>query len=148
MTIEELLIGHEGIRRLVYDDATGKPLKPGMKLVGWPTIGVGRNCANPGVSHEEAILLLQNDIAERQTGLRNALPCFEALSEVRQAVLISMSFMGLAKLLKFKKMLGYLEQGNYEQAAVQMLASKWARDVKRTRANELAQMMRSDAFPS
>ena len=147
MTITELLVKHEGLKLQVYDDATGKALKPGMMIVGWPTIGVGRNCTNPGVSHKEALLLLDNDIIERQAGLRNALPWWDTLSEVRQAVLISMSFMGLAKLLKFKRMLGYLGQGNYEQAAVQMLASKWASQVK-GRSVTLAQMMRSDAFPS
>ncbi len=143
MNIVELLIKHEGIRSQVYDDATGKALRPGMKLIGWPTVGVGRNLTNPGLSHEEAMILLRNDIDERENGLRNALPWFHTLSETRQSVLISMSFMGLTKLLNFKRMLGYIQQGNYEQAAVQMLASKWSSQVG-GRAKELARMMRED----
>ncbi len=144
MNIVELLMKHEGIRNQVYDDATGKALKPGMTLIGWPTVGVGRNLCSPGLSHEEVMILLRNDIDEREAGLRKALPWFHRLSETRQYVLVSMAFnMGMSKFLKFKKTLGYIEQGNYKQAAVQMLASLWARQVG-NRAKELAAMMCED----
>lgn len=132
MNITQLLIKHEGLRLKPYRDTVGKL-----------TIGVGRNLDDVGISREEALMLLANDIAERRIGLRNALPWFEKLSETRQDVLINMSFMGLSKLLKFKKMLGYCAQGNYEQAAVQMGNSKWARQVK-GRATELIEIMRTD----
>jgi len=142
-SIEEDLLSDEGLRLQVYDDATGKPLRKGMVLLGNPTIGIGRNCANPGISRIEALMLLANDLVERRTALQKALPWFDRLSSTRQDALLDMSFMGVRKLLTFKNMLWYCKEGNYEKAAQHILNSKWARDVKVKRANRVAHMMRT-----
>jgi lysozyme len=46
--LQKLLIKHEDLRLFAYDDATGKPLKPGDTLKGHVSIGIGRNLEGYG----------------------------------------------------------------------------------------------------
>jgi len=131
----------------VYDDATGKPLKKGMTLVGNPTIGIGRNLADPGLSEDEAGVLFGNDVAQRLEALAAALPFFAGLPEVRKRVLLDMSFMGVAKLLKFKRMLAAIERGEWATARREMERSKWATQVQPARVHCLGHMLEFDAEP-
>ncbi len=136
---------HEGKRLDAY-------ICPG----GYLTVGVGRNVeANPvfdeigrdvtevgdTITDEEAMILLENDIDRFEIEVRNEIACFDALSEIRQQVLIDMAFnLGTPRLLKFKKMLTALEAGDYYKASIEMLDSRWAQQVK-TRADRLSEMM-------
>jgi lysozyme len=108
------------------------------------TIGVGRNLEATGISREEAIYLLQNDIARVYGELFQALhPWFNHLAPIRQDVLINMAFnMGTEGLLKFTKTLALLEEDKYDEAADEMLHSTWATQVG-DRATELSQIMRT-----
>jgi len=73
--------------------------------------------------------------------LEYRLPWFTELDEVRQAVLVDMGYnLGIDGLLKFKRTLGSVESGNYANAAIQMLESKWATQVGH-RAERLSDMM-------
>lgn len=129
------LVKHEGKRNRVYKDTVGKL-----------TIGVGRNLEDRGLSDDEIAVLLDNDITEIWQDLTRSVPCFGALDEVRQHVLIDMGFMGVQKLLGFTRMLAALETRDFEKAADEMLDSKWARQVGSgpgQRAHTLARMMRS-----
>jgi lysozyme len=69
-----LLEREEGLRLAVYDDATGKPLLPGMKVVGHPTIGIGRCLDRKGITEAEARALLENDLAKVRSQVAKALP--------------------------------------------------------------------------
>ena len=99
------LIRDEDMRDVVYDDATGKPLRPGDKLIGFATIGIGHNLHEP--LSEKIILLL----AEERAGVARmecqlAFDFWESLSERRKRALANMCFnLGLPRLKKFKKML-------------------------------------------
>jgi len=125
------IIEHEGIR-----------LKPYLDTVGKWTIGVGRNLSDKGISREEAMMLLYNDIDDVLREIEKRIPFWSRLSDARQMVLADMAFnLGVSGLLGFKKMLAALEDGDYETARCEMLASKWARQVK-GRALKLARMMR------
>jgi lysozyme len=54
-----------------------------------------------------------------------------------------MSFqLGIAGLLKFKSTLAFIEAGDYENAATNMLKSLWAKQTPQ-RAKRLAEQMRS-----
>jgi lysozyme len=53
--------------------------------------------------------------------------------------------MGLVGLLKFKKTLQLIEAGDYAKASVEMLASKWSKDVG-NRALELSTQMKSGVY--
>lgn len=125
------LIRHEGIRLRVYTDT-----------VGVPTIGVGRNLKDKGISHDEAMLLLQHDLEECERDCET-FPWFAALDAIRQRVIVDMRFnLGAAGLRKFTNTLAAVSRGDYETAASGMLKSLWAKQVK-GRAVRLAEMMRT-----
>jgi lysozyme len=126
------LVQHEGLRLKPYTDTVGKT-----------TIGVGRNLTDKGISHEEAVMLLGNDIARIETDFLQRLPWIADLNAVRRRVLFDMAFnLGVDGLLTFTHTLAAIKQGDYEGGARGMLASKWATQVGR-RASRLAQMMRT-----
>ena len=66
-----------------------------------------------------------------------------ATSPARQRVLLNMCFnLGSGGLLEFRKSLAAMERGDFETAAREMKASKWATQVG-DRADRLAALMRS-----
>ena len=130
LTIQELLIRHEGLSLKPYKDTAGKL-----------TIGIGRNLDDVGISHDESMILLNNDIQIAETELNKNINCYKILTANRQNVLIDMCFnMGIHKLLEFKNMLGALQKEDYKLAAQEMLNSHWAKQVGH-RATELSEMM-------
>lgn len=135
----ELLISqlerHEGLRLKPYRDTVGKL-----------TIGFGRNLEDVGISRGEAVAMLDNDIDQVVAELER-MPLFLSLDPVRRVVLANMCFnLGLTRLLGFKKMLTALGDRDYEEAARQMMDSKWARQVG-VRAVELSEIMRTGEVP-
>lgn len=128
--LEKLLIRHEGVKNTVYRCPAGKL-----------TIGVGRNLEDNGITDEEALGLLRNNIRRCELELDAALGYWRALSPPRQRVLISMGFqLGLKGLLGFKRMLAALEHGEYATAARHLMDSQMARQTPH-RAQELARML-------
>ena len=128
LLIEELK-RDEGVELTVYTDT-----------VGISTIGIGRNLQDVGVSMEEAEFLLSNDIDVAVNELQRTFDWFEGLSGARQRVCINMCFnLGLTRLLGFKKFLVAMEAGEWETAGVEMLDSKWSRQVgaRSTRLRDL-----------
>jgi lysozyme len=117
--------------------------KPYVDTVGKLTIGYGRNLDDVGITDSEGDFLLENDIDVRVRALVARYPSwFPVLDPVRQAVLVNMAFMGLARLAGFTKMLSAIGRGDFETAADEMLASKWAQQTGH-RAGELSAQMRS-----
>lgn len=105
------------------------------------TIGYGHNLEH-GISIEAAELLLRQDIEIAVRQVKNAFIWWPKLTEARFYVLVDMTFnMGISRLCGFKKMLSAVEQGDYQTAAKEMLASKWAVQVGR-RAAELSKIMK------
>lgn len=134
--LEKLLIKHEGLE-----------LKPYKDSLGIETIGVGRNLQDRGISKEEALFLLRNDI---DICIREMyqFDWFYNLNKARQDALIDMCFnLGISRLKGFKNMLQALSEGNFEEAAKHALDSKWAEQVK-GRAVEVAEMIRSGTYPA
>lgn len=128
------------VRELTRDEALR--LKPYRCSAGKLTIGVGRNLDDVGISEGEAEILLRNDIDRACSGLDASLPWWRNLDPVRQRVMVNMAFnLGVAGLLGFRNTLKLIELGNYQDAAVAMMASKWAKQVG-PRATRLALMMR------
>lgn len=120
----------------------GLELKPYVDTVGKITIGVGRNLTDNGISEEEAMLLLDEDIAYVVVQMAK-LPWFSALDDVRQRVLADMCFnLGFKGLMSFKRTLAAVQDGDYTAAARHMLDSKWAQQVGR-RAVRLSAMMQT-----
>jgi len=131
--LKEQLIRDEGVVRHAYEDS-----------LGFLTIGVGRlidSRRGGGLAPDEIEYLLTNDVIEKSKQVLAAFPWTTKLSEPRRAVLINMAFqMGIGGLLKFKRMLGSIEDGQYGEAAVEMLDSKWAQQT-RERAKRLARQI-------
>lgn len=131
--MKQQLIREEGAESCAYQDS-----------LGYWTIGVGRlidSRKGGGLSSDEIEFLLENDIKTKTREVLLALPWVPRLSEPRQAVLIGMAFqLGIGGLLKFKRMLGSIEDGQYGEAAVEMLDSKWAQQT-RERAKRLARQI-------
>ena len=126
----------EGTRATAYKDS-----------IGWLTIGVGRliDSRKPGAGlrPDEIDYLLKNDIADRVAALQRALPWFAKMDQARQGVLINMAFqMGTAGLLAFRSTLAHVAAGRYNEAATQMLHSKWAEQTP-ARARRLAEQMKT-----
>lgn len=129
--MKQQLIAHEALRLKPYKDTVGKL-----------TIGVGRNLDDRGISREEAMVLLNNDIGLVVADLDRTFPWWSELTENRKRVLIDMAFnLGISGLSGFHKALAAMESGEYTDAASEMLDSRWAVQVG-DRAQSLAAMMR------
>lgn len=126
-----MLIRHEGLALRIYTCPAGKP-----------TIGVGRQLEDNGITVDEAMILLTNDIQRAVKVAKESFPWFEKLNEARQDVIISMIFnIGIGHFREFKKMIAALEAGDYALASAEMLESQWRLQVG-SRAVELAENMK------
>lgn len=133
--LHSLLIKHEALK-----------LKPYHCTAGKLTIGVGRNLDDVGISEEEALYLLDQDLKRVEMETRKAFKWFKDLDEVRQDIVLNMVFnLGISRFSKFKKTIKHIELGEYDQASVEMLNSSWANQVGE-RANELSEMMKKGEY--
>lgn len=132
-SIEDQLVRDEGVVLHAYRDH-----------LGYLTIGIGRlidSRKGGGITKEEAVMLLKNDISKRDKELRKKIPWYSEMDEIRRAVLLNMSFqMGVEGLLKFKNTLELVRTKQYKQAASGMLKSLWARQTPE-RAKRLSVQM-------
>ena len=150
------LIQHEGMVLTVYKDT-----------LGIDTIGIGRNLKDRGISKEEldymdypnmdaiyehgiteadARYLAMNDIKIVENELCAVHKCVEDLDGVRQLILMDMAFnMGVPRLCKFKKMWNAIHEQKFEAASLEMMDSKWARQVGQ-RAKKLSEAMKLGEF--
>ena len=126
------LIRHEGMELRPYQC-------PADRL----TIGVGRNLEDKGITEEEALLLLENDIKECIDDLKTVFSDFEGLSGPVRLALVDMRFnLGPGRFRGFKKMIAAVEKGDFEKAAEEMKDSRWYGQVG-ARARTLVDMMKS-----
>jgi lysozyme len=118
MDILEQLRRDEGVRNKIYTDS-----------LGIPTIGVGRNLRDVGLSDTEVNFLLTNDVVRVQEEL-DSFAWYQGLDEVRKGALTNMAFnLGVAGLLHFPHLLAALAKADWVTAAQEMADSKWAAQV-------------------
>ena len=133
--LKRLLLRDEGFRRSCYVDS-----------LGYYTIGIGKLIdarKGGGITLEEAMYLLENEIREKTRELGSHLPWLSRLDPVRHAVLVSMAFqLGVAGVLAFRNTLKAAEEGRWNDAADGMLRSKWATQTP-GRALRLAEAFRT-----
>ena len=123
---------HEGFVEHVYDDS-----------LGIPTIGYGFAIKD---------LVLDEDIAEEilirklEKLKRNAIARFKWLEDMPvevQEVILNMCYqLGVTGTSKFRKAISALQEGDWEEAANEMLDSLWARQTP-NRAKELSDIIRN-----
>jgi len=106
------------------------------------TIGYGANL-DAGITKEEAEGMLRVRVDNINRDLENTFPdWYNGLDRNRQDVIINMVYnLGLQGFRKFKKMIHCLEIKDYTSATMEMLQSKWAKQVGK-RADRLAKIMK------
>ena len=108
-------------------------------------IGFGTNLSRRGIHRDEASTLALRDICEAEDELQTY-AFWASIGEARQVALLDLAYcVGIAGVGHFSRMLAFLGVGQYEQAADELLASKFAGEV-RGRAADLAYMIRSGNF--
>tara|TARA_Y100000034_G_scaffold136483_1_gene213187 strand:+ start:237 stop:722 length:486 start_codon:yes stop_codon:yes gene_type:complete len=155
--LKAMLIKHEGVRYEVYRCTAGKL-----------TIGVGRNLDDVGLSEDEKRFLLQypprdltytnlhlnmsevtylleNDINRVIDDLNAKIPEWFTYPENIQLALADMCFnLGITGLLKFKKMIAAMREGDFDSAADEAMDSRWYKQVK-SRGVTIVGMIREGA---
>lgn len=133
--LAEQLKKHEGLKLKPYTDTVGKL-----------TLGIGRNLEDKGITEQEALFMLNNDVDYFYKKITKELPWIKNLDDARQNVLVNMAFnLGVNGLLSFKNMLNAVATCNFKLASEEMLNSKWAKQVG-NRAVELSDQMRTGEF--
>jgi lysozyme len=141
--MQQELLRDEGIVYYVYDDANGNRIIPGYTLVGHPTIGVGRCLDLHGLTSNESMYLLGNDIATCADALAT-FPWFAGLDAVRQRAVVNMAFqMGVTGVLSFKAMISRLAVHDYDGASLEGADSRWARVQTPSRAARVLKQLRT-----
>ena len=137
--IEQLSI-HEGVKKFAYKCPSGKI-----------TVGIGRNIDSDGglgLSDDEIIYLLRNDISRIDEELTNAFRFYKELDRVRKDAMINICFnLGLTRLRSFREALGRMEKKEYPEAAVEFLDSLWASQVGQ-RALDVTYMIQHGEYPN
>jgi lysozyme len=107
-------------------------LKPYECSQGYTTIGVGRNLETNGISKDEAMYLLNNDINSVIQKLDKQWPVWNTFPENAKTIIIDLVFnMGINTWLSFRKTRAYMELGEWEKAGKELLNSKYAQQVGR-----------------
>lgn len=137
MNVQDMIRRHEGLR-----------LKPYRCSTNHLTIGFGHlihewDTAPEIITIDQANDWFEEDLAEATEGAKLLVANWDELGEVRQAVLIDMCFnLGKFGLSKFHNMRAAIAEKDWNMAALAMLNSRWAIQVK-GRADELSEMMRT-----
>ena len=133
--LQLMILHHEGKKAKPYWDNAEPPRC---------TIGIGRNITDKGLSEDEIIHLFNNDLADAIEDVRHCFSCYDQLSRPRQMVLVDMAFnMGRTSLSKFVRFIGAVHRGDWPDAADEMQASKWYKQVG-SRGKTLERMMRDN----
>lgn len=164
------LVLHEGLKLKPYKDTRGNwTVLVGYNLSsrGWDFIAetIGRPITPSNVTaaapfgdttftRDEALLVLRSDLARLLKAVPVYYPDYTTLSEVRQRVVLDMSFnMGL-KALGFKNCIAAVHNRDWSRATREMYTSDWSHQVgdgpggKRDRCDRLAQMLLTDTPPT
>lgn len=143
----QALMKDEGLKFRPYPDTKGN----------W-TIGVGHyigpKLENQTWDFDDAMYFLDKDVLAHIEDLHVAIgeELFESLPRPRQLALLSLSFtMKRGSLLTFEDMIAAVKSGNWDQAAREVLDSKWSHDVdpKQTdggRDNRVAFMLKTARY--
>jgi lysozyme len=115
---ERLIKYHEGCELFPYKDTKGIL-----------TVGYGRNLDEVGISSDEALGMLANDIKIHVAELQQY-PFWKKLNDHRRAAMIDFHFnVGDGVFREFKKTLKALEEQEWEVAAEELLDSQYAKQV-------------------
>ena len=116
-------------------------LKPYADSVGKMTIGVGRNLDDKGITREEALYLLDNDIDECVADLAD-FPWFPKLPENPQRAVLNLRFnLGPKRFRRWAPTLAYVERGDLAGAERQFRTNRTYFKQVGQRAERLARLL-------
>ena len=131
-------------KQLEVDELRSKKIY--TDTVGKISGGIGRNLTDRGFSDDEIDLMYANDVRMAEADARALVPNFDKLNDVRQEVLVNMSFnMGKTRMAGFKKFLSAVVIQDFTRAADEMKDSAWYGQTK-DRAVRLVYAMRFGSF--
>jgi lysozyme len=149
----EMIKRHEGWLGCAYNDADGYLFEQhDLEKEGTVTIGHGFNISRVGVRlpmdlADEWLRRIVVDMAKKLSDDHNFEEEFFKLDQPKpfpeevQIVVLDMIYnLGLAGFLNFKKTVSFIINEKYQEAATEMLDSKWAKQVPK-RAMELSKIM-------
>lgn len=132
MTLRDQLKQEEGLRLSPYRDSEG-----------YLTIGYGHCLDKKPISQRAAEVIFDDDVADAEASVGARLSWARHLDPPRWAVLVGMAYqMGIGGLLDFTKALAAIERSEWDEAAREMLDSRWARQTPE-RARRLAEQVRT-----
>ena len=133
-SVADQLSKEEGYQRYVYLDH-----------LGYETIAYGRCIAEGvgyGIDEEEARYLLMRDIDRVKRSCADAFDFWEDVSpNIRETIVMLVFQMGLAGYQKFTKHLRAIADKNFDEAAAQLLDSKFAKQTP-ARAKRMAKRIK------
>ena len=138
--LEIMLIRDEGFRGELYQDTEG-----------FNTIGIGFCLDRIRMPEKVArfwLRLLLEGIKSHISQCDDIYPIYKDLNPERQLAILNMAYqMGVTGVRGFRKMWGYLETGDYYNAAREALDSVWATQ-SNLRANRISEVIRTGTLES
>ena len=121
----------EGFRSTVYKCTAGHD-----------TIGYGFAIKDLHLTKDDCDMILERKIAELKIRVNNKFPFLADLPEEVQDVVIECCYqLGVSGFSNFKKTIEYLMQKDFENAGIEMLDSRWAKQTP-NRAKKLSDIVK------
>ena len=119
----------EGVKYEIYNDH-----------LGYPTFGIGHLVVESDEEHGKPVgtpitedrvnTVFDKDVAVMVDEAKKIFPNLDTLPEEAQQVIVNMTFnMGRPRLSQFKKFIAGVNAGDWDKAAVEMMDSRWAKQV-------------------
>jgi lysozyme len=116
--VKEMLIRHEGLMCTLYE-CTAEPPRT--------SIGVGRNLTDRGITEDEAMYLLENDIKRVMNQLDENWPVWRSFEQRAAMVCVDLCFnLGISGFMNFRKTRALMELGMWLEASEELLDSRYA----------------------
>ena len=119
----------EGVKYEIYNDHLGYPTFGIGHLVVESDEEHGKPVGTP-VSEDRVNSVFEKDVAIMIDEAKKIFPNLDKLPEEAQQVIVNMTFnMGRPRLSQFKKFIAGVNAGDWNKAAVEMMDSRWAKQV-------------------
>jgi len=136
----------------ILKEEEGFRSEPYIDTEGYPTIGYGLKIGDKGqpiehfklfkMSSDVGLLYLREEVLSLYERLSGTFRWFQTLNNERQVVITCMAYqLGVSGLSKFKNMAKAIENGDWGEAASQMLDSRWCEQTP-NRVKRMATIMK------
>jgi lysozyme len=127
--LREQLKIDEGVKYEIYNDHLGYPTFGIGHLITEADDEYGKPVGTP-VSEERVNAVFDSDVEIYISEAKKVFPNLDSLPAEAQEVIVNMCFnMGAPRLSKFKKFIAAVNESNWITAGVEMLDSRWAKQV-------------------